>query len=250
MELLKVSNITKVYNTGKGMRQFKALNGVSFDVHEGEFVAIMGPSGSGKTTLLNILATLDKPTCGEVLLDGHSFNRVKDSESARFRREHLGFVFQDFNLLDSFNLKDNILLPLVLSRMDVNEMERRLSPIAKMLGIEELLTKFPYEVSGGEKQRVCIARALCMHPEILLFDEPTSALDPQSTLDVLNIIRSLKSDGISMMIVTHEMAFAKSAADRIAFLYGGRIAEIGTGEYMFGKSTSKELEKFLTGDKA
>ena len=136
MELLKVSNITKVYNTGKGMRQFKALNGVSFDVHEGEFVAIMGPSGSGKTTLLNILATLDKPTCGEVLLDGHSFNRVKDSESARFRREHLGFVFQDFNLLDSFNLKDNILLPLVLSRMDVNEMERRLSPIAKMLGIE------------------------------------------------------------------------------------------------------------------
>ena len=250
MELLKVSNITKVYNTGKGMRQFKALNGVSFDVHEGEFVAIMGPSGSGKTTLLNILATLDKPTCGEVLLDGHSFNRVKDSESARFRREHLGFVFQDFNLLDSFNLKDNILLPLVLSRMDVNEMERRLSPIAKMLGIEELLTKFPYEVSGGEKQRVCIARALCMHPEILLFDEPTSALDPQSTLDVLNIIRSLKSDGISMMIVTHEMAFAKSAADRIAFLYGGRIAEIGTGEYMFGKSTSKELEKFLTGGKA
>ena len=250
MELLKVSNITKVYNTGKGMRQFKALNGVSFDVHEGEFVAIMGPSGSGKTTLLNILATLDKPTCGEVLLDGHSFNRVKDSESARFRREHLGFVFQDFNLLDSFNLKDNILLPLVLSRMDVNEMERRLSPIAKMLGIEELLTKFPYEVSGGEKQRVCIARALCMHPEILLFDEPTSALDPQSTLDVLNIIRSLKSDGISMMIVTHEMAFAKGAADRIAFLYGGRIAEIGTGEYMFGKSTSKELEKFLTGGKA
>ena len=250
MELLKVSNITKVYNTGKGMRQFKALNGVSFDVHEGEFVAIMGPSGSGKTTLLNILATLDKPTCGEVLLDGHSFNRVKDSESARFRREHLGFVFQDFNLLDSFNLKDNILLPLVLSRMDVNEMERRLSPIAKMLGIEELLTKFPYEVSGGEKQRVCIARALCMYPEILLFDEPTSALDPQSTLDVLNIIRSLKSDGISMMIVTHEMAFAKSAADRIAFLYGGRIAEIGTGEYMFGKSTSKELEKFLTGGKA
>ena len=133
MELLKVSNITKVYNTGKGMRQFKALSGVSFDVHEGEFVAIMGPSGSGKTTLLNILATLDKPTCGEVLLDGHSFNRVKDSESARFRREHLGFVFQDFNLLDSFNLKDNILLPLVLSRMDVNEMERRLVKCSKIV---------------------------------------------------------------------------------------------------------------------
>ena len=223
---------------------------VSFAAPNGQLTALIGPNGSGKTTLLNILATLDKPTCGEVLLDGHSFNRVKDSESARFRREHLGFVFQDFNLLDSFNLKDNILLPLVLSRMDVNEMERRLSPIAKMLGIEELLTKFPYEVSGGEKQRVCIARALCMHPEILLFDEPTSALDPQSTLDVLNIIRSLKNDGISMMIVTHEMAFAKSAADRIAFLYGGRIAEIGTGEYMFGKSTSKELEKFLTGGKA
>lgn len=181
MELLKVSNITKVYNTGKGIRQFKALNGVSFDVHEGEFVAIMGPSGSGKTTLLNILATLDKPTCGEVLLDGHSFNRVKDSESARFRREHLGFVFQDFNLLDSFNLKDNILLPLVLSRMDVNEMERRLSPIAKMLGIEELLTKFPYEVSGGEKQRAAVARAIITDPRILLADEPTGALDSKSS---------------------------------------------------------------------
>ena len=141
MELLKVSNITKVYNTGKGMRQFKALNGVSFDVHEGEFVAIMGPSGSGKTTLLNILATLDKPTCGEVLLDGHSFNKVKDSESARFRREHLGFVFQDFNLLDTFSLKDNILLPLVLAKTPIKEMELRLAPIAKMLSIEEILDK-------------------------------------------------------------------------------------------------------------
>lgn len=193
MELLKVSNITKVYNTGKGMRQFKALSGVSFDVHEGEFVAIMGPSGSGKTTLLNILATLDKPTCGEVLLDGHSFNRVKDSESARFRREHLGFVFQDFNLLDSFNLKDNILLPLVLSRMDVNEMERRLSPIAKMLGIEELLTKFPYEVSGGEKQRAAVARAIITDPRILLADEPTGALDSKSSKRLLdNFARSIR----------------------------------------------------------
>lgn len=222
MELLKVSNITKVYNTGKGMRQFKALNGVSFDVHEGEFVAIMGPSGSGKTTLLNILATLDKPTCGEVLLDGHSFNRVKDSESARFRREHLGFVFQDFNLLDSFNLKDNILLPLVLSRMDVNEMERRLSPIAKMLGIEELLTKLPYEVSGGEKQRAAVARAIITDPRILLADEPTGALDSKSSKRLLDNFAQLNSQGKTILMVTHS-AFAASYASRVLFIRDGGI---------------------------
>ena len=222
MELLKVSNITKVYNTGKGMRQFKALNGVSFDVHEGEFVAIMGPSGSGKTTLLNILATLDKPTCGEVLLDGHSFNRVKDSESARFRREHLGFVFQDFNLLDSFNLKDNILLPLVLSRMDVNEMERRLSPIAKMLGIEELLTKFPYEVSGGEKQRAAVARAIITDPRILLADEPTGALDSKSSKQLLETFSTLNRMGSTLVMVTHD-AFAASWCSRIIFIRDGAL---------------------------
>ena len=190
MELLKVSNITKVYNTGKGMRQFKALNGVSFDVHEGEFVAIMGPSGSGKTTLLNILATLDKPTCGEVLLDGHSFNRVKDSESARFRREHLGFVFQDFNLLDSFNLKDNILLPLVLSR--------------------------------GEKQRAAVARAIITDPRILLADEPTGALDSKSSKRLLDNFAQLNSQGKTILMVTHS-AFAASYASRVLFIRDGGI---------------------------
>ena len=234
MELLKVSNITKVYNTGKGMRQFKALNGVSFDVHEGEFVAIMGPSGSGKTTLLNILATLDKPTCGEVLLDGHSFNRVKDSESARFRREHLGFVFQDFNLLDSFNLKDNILLPLVLSRMDVNEMERRLSPIAKMLGIEELLTKFPYEVSGGEKQRVGIARALALNPEFLVLDEPVSALDVSIQAQVLNLMQQLQKDrGLTYLFISHNLSVVKHISDRIAVMYLGRMVELADCKQLF-----------------
>ena len=222
MELLKVSNITKEYNTGKGMRQFKALNGVSFDVHEGEFVAIMGPSGSGKTTLLTILATLDKPTCGEVLLDGHSFNRVKDSESARFRREHLGFVFQDFNLLDSFNLKDNILLPLVLSRMDVNEMERRLSPIAKKLGIEELLTKFPYEVSGGEKQRAAVARAIITDPRILLADEPTGALDSKSTDELLRLFTEVNALGQTILMVTHSVK-AASSAKRVLFIKDGEV---------------------------
>ena len=171
MAFLEVRHICKSFG------RTEVHKGIDFSLEKGEVLSIIGSSGSGKTTLLNILATLDKPTCGEVLLDGHSFNRVKDSESARFRREHLGFVFQDFNLLDSFNLKDNILLPLVLSRMDVNEMERRLAPIAKMLGIEELLTKFPYEVSGGEKQRVAVARAIITDPRILLADEPTGALD-------------------------------------------------------------------------
>lgn len=222
MELLKVANITKIYNTGRGMRQFRALSSVSFDVHEGEFLAIMGPSGSGKTTLLNILATLDKPNCGEVLLDGHSFNKVKDSESARFRREHLGFVFQDFNLLDTFSLKDNILLPLVLAKTPIKEMELRLAPIAKMLSIEEILDKYPYEVSGGEKQRAAVARAVITDPRILLADEPTGALDSKSSAALLENFTALNRCGKTILMVTHS-AFAASYASRVLFIRDGGI---------------------------
>lgn len=230
MELLKVVNATKVYNTAGGMQRFKALSAVSFDVQEGEFVAIMGPSGSGKTTLLNILATLDKPTCGEVLLDGHSFAKVKDSESARFRREHLGFVFQDFNLLDNFSLKDNILLPLVLAKTPVKEMESRLAPLVKMLGIEELINKYPYQVSGGEKQRAAVARAVITDPRIMLCDEPTGALDSKSSAKLLDIFAMLNSGGKTILMVTHS-AFAASYASRVLFIRDGSIfSQIYRGE--------------------
>ena len=177
MKLLEVSHLKKVYTTRFGGSKVTALQDVSFDVEQGEYVAVMGESGSGKTTLLNILAALDRPTAGEVLLNGQNIVRIPERTLAAFRREHLGFVFQDFNLLDSFSLKDNIFLPLVLSGMKYEEMNRRLQPIAKELGIYELLPKFPYEVSGGQKQRCAVARAIITDPQLILADEPTGALD-------------------------------------------------------------------------
>lgn len=222
MSILEVNNLKKIYTTRFGGNQVQALRNICFSVEEGEYVAVMGESGSGKTTLLNILAALDKPTSGEVLLNGKNLVSVKEKEISAFRRDHLGFVFQDFNLLDSFNLKDNILLPLVLSRMDVNEMERRLSPIAKMLGIEELLTKFPYEVSGGEKQRAAAARAIITDPRILLADEPTGALDSKSSKRLLDNFAQLNSQGKTILMVTHS-AFAASYASRVLFIRDGGI---------------------------
>ena len=187
MELLNVKNLKKIYTTRFGGNQVEALSNISFSVEDGEYVAIMGESGSGKTTLLNILASIDTPTSGEILLKGKKIVAMKENEVAAFRREHLGFVFQDFNLLDTFSLEDNIYLPLVLSGFAYREMFSRLTPIAKNLGISGLLKKFPYEVSGGEKQRAAVARALITHPQIILADEPTGALDSKSTDDLLNI---------------------------------------------------------------
>ena len=230
MELLKVVHVTKVYNTGRGMRECVALHNVSFEVREGEFLAIMGPSGSGKTTLLNILASLDRPSEGDVLLDGKSFLQIRERESAQFRREHLGFVFQDFNLLDTFTLKDNILLPLVLSRYPLKEMESRLAPISKMLGIEELLGKFPYEVSGGEKQRAAVARAVITDPRLILADEPTGALDSKSSANLLGNFSVLNGCGKTILMVTHS-AFAASYASRVLFIRdGGIFSQIYRGE--------------------
>lgn len=172
MAILEVSNLKKIYTTRFGGNQVQALKNINFSVEEGEYVAIMGESGSGKTTLLNILAALDKPTAGEVLLNGKNLVSLKEKEISAFRREHLGFVFQDFNLLDNFSLKDNIFLPLVLSGVDYRDMEKRLAPIASLLGIEKLLNKYPYEVSGGQKQRAAVARAIITNPELILADEP------------------------------------------------------------------------------
>lgn len=222
MALLEVSHLGKIYRTKLGMQQCVALKDVSFDVNEGEFVAIMGPSGSGKTTLLNILASLDKPTSGDVLLDGRSFSAIKDRELSVFRREHLGFVFQDFNLLDTFSLKDNILLPLVLMQTPVPEMEARISPIAEQLGISPLLGKFPFEVSGGEKQRAAIARAIITSPRIILADEPTGALDSKASASLLGTFSDLNRDGKTILMVTHS-AMAASYASRVLFISDGAL---------------------------
>lgn len=222
MELLNVKNLKKIYATRFGGNQVEALSNISFSIEEGEFAAIMGESGSGKTTLLNILASLDKPTSGEVLLRGKSILSMEESQLAAFRREHLGFVFQDFNLLDTFSLKDNILLPLVLSNMDFLEMENRLQPIAEKLGISKLLDKFPYEVSGGEKQRAAVARAIITEPEILLADEPTGALDSKSSGELLNIFTKINKSGQTILMVTHS-TIAASHASRVLFIKDGEI---------------------------
>lgn len=222
MELLTVKNLKKVYTTRFGGNQVKALSNISFSVEEGEYLAIMGESGSGKTTLLNILASLDKPNSGEVLLRGESTGYMKEKGLAQFRREHLGFVFQDFNLLDTFSLEDNILLPLVLSGKAHKDMNAKLDPIARDLGISNLLKKYPYEVSGGEKQRAAIARALITDPEIILADEPTGALDSKSSGQLLEIFSQINKKGQTILMVTHSTS-AASHAGRVLFIKDGEI---------------------------
>ena len=222
MELLKIQNVKKVYTTKLGLVQCVALKNVSFTVSEGEFVAIMGASGSGKTTLLNILASLDKPTSGDVLLGGRSFASVPDRELSRFRRDNMGFVFQDFNLLDTFSLRDNIFLPLVLSGENYKTMEAKLIPLAKKLGIEQLLDKYPYEVSGGQKQRAAAARALITNPALILADEPTGALDSKSTDELLSLFNTVNEDGQTIVMVTHSTK-AASHASRVLFIKDGVV---------------------------
>ena len=222
MSLLEVKNVKKIYTTRFGSNQVEALRDVNFTVESGEYVAIMGESGSGKTTLLNILAALDKPTEGKVYLKDRDLGKLKEKEIATFRRQNLGFVFQDFNLLDTFSLKDNIFLPLVLSGKKYPEMEKRLKPIAEKLGIEKLLEKYPYEVSGGQKQRTAIARALITNPRILLADEPTGALDSKAATNLLKQLREINQTGQTILMVTHSNV-AASYADRVMFIKDGEV---------------------------
>lgn len=222
MKLLEVNNLKKIYTTRFGGNQVKALSNVVFSVEKGEYVAIMGESGSGKTTLLNILASLDKPTSGEVLLGGKNLVALKESEIVKFRRDNLGFVFQDFSLLDTFSLKDNILLPLVLSRKGYSEMQDSLMPIAEKLGIKNLLEKFPYEVSGGQKQRAAVARALITNPKLILADEPTGALDSKSTDQLLELFSDINKEGQTILMVTHSTK-AASHAGRVLFIKDGEV---------------------------
>ena len=222
MTLLEVKNVRKIYTTRFGGNQVEALHNVNFSVEQGEYVAIMGESGSGKTTLLNILAALDTPTGGKVYLKGRDLSGVKEREIAAFRRQNLGFVFQDFHLLDTFSLKDNIFLPLVLSGKTYEEMERRLTPVAERLGITEILNKFPYEVSGGQKQRAAVARALVTKPQLILADEPTGALDSRASDELLNLFGSINQDGQTILMVTHSVK-AASTAKRVLFIKDGEV---------------------------
>ena len=220
MALLSVNNLKKVYTSRLGGTQVKALSSVSFTVEKGEFVAIMGESGSGKTTLLNILAGLDKPTGGEVFLNMRNIVTLGEKEMSAFRRDNLGFVFQDFNLLDTFSAQDNIFLPLELAGKKYGEMKNRLDPIAQKLGITDILQKYPYEISGGQKQRTAIARAIITQPQLILADEPTGALDSRSSDQIMNIFSEINLDGQTVLMVTHSTR-AASCASRVLFIKDG-----------------------------
>lgn len=236
MPILQVNDLKKTYTTRFGGQQVQALTKVNFSVEAGEYVAIMGESGSGKTTLLNILAALDKPTSGKVLLDGKDIVSIREKDIAAFRRDHLGFVFQDFNLLDTFSVKDNILLPLVLAGRTYPEMEQRLIPLARHLGIEELLGKYPYEISGGQQQRVAVARALITEPRIVLADEPTGALDSKATDSLLRLFSQLNAEGQTILMVTHSTK-AASHAGRVLFIRDGEVFH----QIYRGMSTPEEM---------
>ncbi|RBP37039.1 ABC transporter ATP-binding protein [Garciella nitratireducens] len=222
MTLLEVNHLKKVYTTRFGGSSVQALSDVSFSIEKGEYVAIMGESGSGKTTLLNILATLDKPTSGEVLLNGKSMISIQEKKLSAFRRDFLGFVFQDFNLLDNFSIQDNIFLPLVLQGKTYDEMSHRLKPIVQKLGISPILHKFPYEVSGGQKQRTAVARALITQPQLILADEPTGALDSRATEELLKIFTEINKEGQTILMVTHSIK-AASHAKRVLFIRDGQL---------------------------
>ena len=241
MELLQVHGLKKVYTTRFGGNKVEALKNVNFSVEQGEYVAIMGESGSGKTTLLNILASVDRPTSGQILLNGRDITTIKEGDLARFRREHLGFVFQDFNLLDNFSLEDNIYLPLVLAGKNYKEMAPLLRDIAGKLGIDDILKKYPYEVSGGQKQRVAVARAVITKPDILLADEPTGALDSKSTGDLLEVFGKLHKDGQTILMVTHSVR-AAAHAGRVLFIKDGEICH----QLYRGNLSNEEMYKRIS----
>ena len=253
MCILDVKGVKKVYTARFGGNKVEALKNVTFRVEQGEYVAIMGESGSGKTTLLNILAALDRPTSGCVILDGRDLAKIKDSQMASFRRDNLGCVFQEFNLLDTFTLGDNILLPLVLARKPQTEMQTKLNEIAAQLGISDLLKKYPYEVSGGQKQRAAVARALITQPKLILADEPTGALDSKSSEELLTLLGEINGRGQTVLMVTHS-AKAASRAGRVLFIKDGEVFHQlyrgnHTNEQMY-RMISDSLTMLLTGGEA
>lgn len=236
MSILNVNGVRKIYTSRLGGEKVEALKNVTFSVEKGEYVAIMGESGSGKTTLLNILATLDKPTSGSVILDGNDLSKIKEVQAASFRRDNLGFVFQEFNLLDTFSVEDNIYLPLVLAGKSHKEMKNSLEPVALRLGITDILKKYPYEISGGQKQRVAVARAVITSPKIILADEPTGALDSKATDELLELFSQINRCGQTILMVTHSVK-AASCAGRVLFIKDGEVFH----QIYRGESTNEQL---------
>ena len=231
MTLLDVQHVQKVYQTRFGAAEVTALKDINFSVEEGEYVAVMGESGSGKTTLLNILATLDRPTDGTVLLNGEDIQKISDKVLTEFRRDHLGFVFQDFNLLETLSVYDNMVLPLVLARRPIDEMEKKVQPIAEMLGIEDLLKKYPYELSGGQQQRVGIARAYANSPKILLMDEPFGAVDSITRYQLQEDLKQIhRQTDCTIVFITHDMHEAFKLGTHILVMHEGKIQQYGTTE--------------------
>lgn len=252
MALLEVRHLKKTYTNRFGTNQVQALRDVSFTIEEGEFTAVMGESGSGKTTLLNLLASFDRPTGGEIILNGISFQNIREKDLASYRRKNLGFVFQDFNLLDTLSVKDNIFLPLVLAGAKPEEMKKRVMPLAKVLRIDDLMEKFPYEISGGQKQRTAIARALITEPRLVLADEPTGALDSRASNELLNMFEQINRAGQTILMVTHSTK-AASHAGRVLFIKDGIVYhQIYRGDKsrdeMF-KSISETLTVMASGGK-
>lgn len=250
MSLLEANGVKKIYTTRFGGNKVEALKNVTFSLDKGEYAAIMGESGSGKTTLLNILASLDKPTEGSVLLDGNNLSDIKDSQVAAFRRDNIGFVFQEFNLLDTFTVEDNIYLPLVLAGKNYKEMNSRLMPIAERLGITQILKKYPYEISGGQKQRAAVARALITNPKLIFADEPTGALDSKATDELLSLFELINGFGQTILMVTHSVK-AASKAKRVLFIKDGevfhQIYKGGRTDEQFYQMISDTLTMMATG---
>ncbi|MFJ7738285.1 ABC transporter ATP-binding protein [Lysinibacillus sp. NPDC097287] len=233
--LLKVQNVGKVY--GNGANTFTALSNITFEVEKGEFVGVMGPSGAGKSTLLNVLATIDTPTTGDIVIGEANLALMKDAELADFRRDNLGFIFQDYNLLDSLTVRENIVLPLAIAKVPAKEINTRVAQIAGLFGISDLLDKYPYQISGGQKQRTASSRALVTEPQLIFADEPTGALDSKSATDLLERLSDLnKSQASTIMMVTHD-AFAASFCQRILFIQDGQLSK----EIHRGTQTRKQF---------
>ncbi|WP_261133354.1 ABC transporter ATP-binding protein [Bacillus sp. Marseille-Q3570] len=233
--IIEATHIKKIYG-GKG-NVFTALDNIDLKVRQGEFVSIMGPSGAGKSTLLNVLATIDQPTSGEITIDGEKITNLGEKQLSAFRRDKLGFIFQDYNLLDTLTIKENIILPLALAKMNVKELESRVEKVADTFGIRPILEKYPYQISGGQKQRTAASRAIVTKPSLILADEPTGALDSKSATDLLESLKSLsEQDQATILMVTHD-AYAASYSQRVLFIQDGKLFT----ELVKGQSTRKEF---------
>lgn len=238
-EIIKIENVTKIYSAFKGAKEQKALDGISFEIMEGEFVGIMGASGSGKTTLLNILSGIDRLTTGNVFIDHQNIADLKEDELSRFRRQNIGYIFQDFNLLDSLTLKENIALPLILDKKPALEIENKVNALMKFFGIEELSEKYQFHISGGQKQRVAAARALVNEPAVCFADEPTGNLDSKSSRNVMEMLTEInEKKGSTILMVTHD-PFAASFCNKIIFIKDGTL------NFVVNKDKSKSRKDFF-----